>query len=74
MGDSIYRRVVKFETVEVPEGKKPCPSCRGKGYTSAYERGWRSLVHSPKLAAEEPCMICGATGLVDIHDSWGDEE
>lgn len=41
-----------------------CGACKGKGATSKYDEGWRSLVHDPELAALRDCMVCGGRGVV----------
>jgi RecJ-like exonuclease len=61
---TIVRNVVTVKEVEVPDGHEVCPYCKGKAMLSAYDRGVRSLAHSPRLAAKEPCGRCGGKGYV----------
>lgn len=66
MGETIRRTVVRnvvtTEEVEVPDDHEVCPGCDGRGMLSAYDRGHRSLAHSPRLAAKEECIGCGGQG------------
>lgn len=54
-----------YEEVEIPEGTKVCPGCKGKGSTTKYDRGWRSLTYSPSLDAPERCYWCMGKGYLE---------
>jgi DnaJ-class molecular chaperone len=66
-GEKITRNVVRTETIEVPEGHKVCDYCDGKGMTSEYDRGARSLAHSPRMASKEECFACHGRGFVEDY-------
>lgn len=62
---TIRRHVDNYVEVEIPEGHRACPSCKGAGKLSKYDQGVRSLVHSPELAALRTCVRCGGQGYVE---------
>lgn len=61
----ITRRIIRYETIEVPEGKKPCRICHGQSMQSKYDDGWQSVHHDLSLAAPRLCYWCKGTGMED---------
>jgi hypothetical protein len=61
----ITRRIVTFETIDIPDGFVVCPMCKGKGMLSKYDQGVKSLVHDASLAALEECHWCKGQGYID---------
>jgi DnaJ-class molecular chaperone len=62
--ETIMRRVEHYEEVEIPEGQRRCPTCKGKGSMSKYDLGWNSLSHEPSLDAQATCWQCEGAGFV----------
>ena len=52
----------------IPEDHVACPICKGDGAVSKYDQGWRSLTHSPELAAKRTCWRCGGLGYIPAED------
>lgn len=71
VGRMVQRRIMRehYEPVPIPEGYVACPHCGGKGNLTAYERGYRSLVHDPKGDVLEACFGCFGAGFVRVRDA-----